>query len=135
MEPNAVEQRGKGVVQLSSNHSFEDTFKRLESGVSSRGLTVFARIDFSGDAERAGLKMKPTRMLIFGSPKAGTPLMIATPTLAIDLPLKILVSEDEKGKVRVSFNSPDYLKERHNIPSQLLPNIAGIVSIAQSIVS
>jgi uncharacterized protein (DUF302 family) len=117
-----------------SQHSFEDTFQRLESTVTSRGLTIFARIDFSGDAQKAGLKMNPTRLLIFGNPKAGTPLMIAAPSVAIDFPLKILVSTDKNGKVWVSHNSPEYLKDRHNIPSDLVKSIAGVTEIAQSIV-
>ena len=117
-----------------SQHSFEDTFQRVESSVASRGLMVFARIDFSGDAQKAGLKMNPTRLLIFGNPKAGTPLMIAAPTVAIDLPLKVLVSTDKNGKVWVSYNSPEYLSDRHNIPDDLLKNISGVVAIAQSIV-
>jgi uncharacterized protein (DUF302 family) len=124
----------RGIVQVISKSSFVDTFNRLESVVSSKGLTIFARIDFSGDAERVGLKMNPTRMLIFGSPKAGTPLMVVSPTLALDLPLKVLVSTDKDGKVWVSYNSPEYLKDRHKIPDDLLNNISGIASIAQSIV-
>ena len=123
-----------GLIQLAAQHSFEDTLQRLESSVASRGLTVFARIDFSGDAERAGLKMNPTRLLIFGNPKAGTPLMVAAPTVAIDFPLKILVSQDGTGKVWVSYNSPEYLKDRHDIPESLLKNISGVVAIAESIV-
>ena len=123
-----------GLIQLTTEHSFEDTFQRLEAAVASRGLTVFARIDFSGDAERAGLKMNPTRLLIFGNPKAGTPLMVAAPTLAIDFPLKILVSQDRNGKVWISYNSPEYLKDRHDIPESLLKNISGVVAIAESLV-
>jgi uncharacterized protein (DUF302 family) len=124
----------RGIVQVMSKSSFSDTFNRLESVVSSKGLTIFARIDFSGDAERAGLKMSPARMLIFGSPKAGTPLMVASPTLALDLPLKVLVSQDESGRVTLSYNSPEYLKERHNIPDDLLRNITGVAAIAQSVI-
>jgi len=123
-----------GLVQLMSQHSFEDTFQRLESTVASRGLTIFARIDFSGDAQKAGLKMNPARLLIFGNPKAGTPLMIAAPTVAIDFPLKVLVSTDKNGKVWVSYNSPEYLRDRHNIPGDLMKNIAGVTEIVQSIV-
>jgi uncharacterized protein (DUF302 family) len=122
-----------GIVQVPSNYSFADTFMRLESTVVSKGLTVFARINFSDDAGRAGLTMKPTRLLIFGNPKAGTPLMIASPSLAIDFPLKILVSEDGNGKVILSYNTPQYLKDRHNIPYELLKNISGIVGIAESV--
>jgi uncharacterized protein (DUF302 family) len=122
-----------GLVQVTSAHSFEDTFVLLESAVASRGLTVFARIDFSGDARRAGLDMRPTRLLVFGNPKAGTPLMVAAPTLAIDFPLKVLVSEDESGKVWLSYNSPQYLKDRHDVPDELLKNTGGIVSIVDSV--
>ena len=103
-----------------SEHSFEDTFERLKSNVLSRGLTIFATINFSEDAEHAGLKMNPTRLLVFGNTKAGTPLMISAPTLAIDFPLKVLVSQDEKGSAWVSDNSPLYLKERHHIPDEHL---------------
>ena len=121
-----------GIVQMQSEHSFGDTFERLKSTVLSRGLTIFVNIDFRADADRAGLRMNSAQLLIFGNPKAGTPLMVAAPTLAIDFPLKILVSEDAKGKVWVTYNSPQYLKERHNIPDELLKNISGIESIAES---
>ena len=121
-----------GIVQVISGHSFTNTFKRLKSTVASHGLTIFATINFSEDAELAGLKMNPTRLLIFGNPKAGTPLMISAPTLTIDFPLKVVVSEDENGGVWLSYNSPLYLKERHNIPDELLKNISGIVPIVES---
>ena len=91
---------------------------------------IFARIDFSGDAGRAGLHMRPEQMLIFGNPKGGTPLMLAAPSAAIDLPLKILVAKDSQGKVWISYNSPDYLKERHGLPDNLLPNIAVVQALA-----
>lgn len=122
-----------GIIQVMSEHSFADTFERLESQVALRGLITFARIDFQRDAEKAGLAMRPTRMLIFGNPRAGTPLMIAAPTLAIDFPLKVLVSEDESGRVWVSYNSTQYLEVRHNIPNELLKNISGIVGIVESV--
>jgi len=121
-----------GIVRIASAHSFEETFASLESAVESRGLLVFATIDFDGDAERAGLKMKPTRLLIFGNPKAGTPLMEAAPSVALDFPLKILVAEDSSGKAWVSYNSPEYLRIRHGIPEDLLKNISGIESIVVS---
>jgi uncharacterized protein (DUF302 family) len=123
----------KGIVQVQSQHSFDDTFKQLEGAVLSRGLTIFARIDFSGDAEKVGLKMGPTRMLIFGNPKAGTPLMLASPSIAIDFPLKVLVSEDEKGRTWLSYNALEYLRNRHNVPASLLKNIEGIVGIVDSV--
>jgi uncharacterized protein (DUF302 family) len=129
----AEEANSNGIIQLESEHSFEDTLKQLESVVSSRGLTIFAKIDFSGDAAREGLWMNPTQMIIFGNPKAGTPLMVASPTIAIDFPLKILVSEDEVGKVVVSYNSIEYLRDRHHISENLLKNILGIVQIAESV--
>jgi uncharacterized protein (DUF302 family) len=118
-----------GIIRVMSAHSFADTVGRLESTLASRGLVVFARIDFSGDAERAGLEMKPTRLFIFGNPKAGTPLMVAAPSIAIDFPLKILVAEDETRRVWVTYNSPDYLKTRHNVPEELMKNISGIISV------
>ena len=127
------EENNNGIVQVESKNSFEDTLHRLESVVSSRGLTIFAKIDFSGDAARAGLKMNPTQMIIFGNPRAGTPLMVASPTIAIDFPLKILVSEGEDGKVVVSYNSMEYLRDRHHLPENLLKNISGIVQIAESV--
>jgi uncharacterized protein (DUF302 family) len=98
----------------------------LETIVQARGLTILARIDHSGDAAKAGLQMPPTKLLIFGNAKSGTPLMIASPSVAIDLPLKALVWEDSEGRVWLSYNSPDYLKKRHAIPENLLQNIAGI---------
>jgi uncharacterized protein (DUF302 family) len=87
-------------------------------------------VDHSGEAEKAGLKMPSTKLLIFGSPKAGTPLMLASPSVAIDLPLKILVSEDEQGKAWVSYNSPEYLGQRHGLPAELLQNIAVVETLA-----
>jgi uncharacterized protein (DUF302 family) len=116
-----------------SEHPFSETLERLESTVTSKRLVIFARVDFSGDAEKAGLAMRSTRLLIFGNPKAGTPLMIAAPSLAIDFPLKILVSEDDNGKTWMSYNSLQYLKDRHNIPEELLKNISGIVGIVESV--
>jgi len=91
---------------------------------------LFALIDHSGEAEKAGLKMPPTKLLIFGNPKGGTPLMLASPSSAIDLPLKILVSEDASGKTWVSYNSSAFLKQRHGLPDQLLKNIAVVEALA-----
>jgi uncharacterized protein (DUF302 family) len=105
--------------------------KKLETTIEARGLRIFALIDHSGEAEKAGLKMRPTQLLIFGSPKGGTPLMVAAPTLAIDLPLKALVWEDGEGKVWVSYNSPEYLQQRHGIPADLVKNIAGVGALVE----
>jgi uncharacterized protein (DUF302 family) len=98
--------------------------KRLESVLAQRGVQLFALVDHSGEAEKVGMKMRPTKLLIFGNPKGGTPLMVAAPSLAIDLPLKALVAEDESGKVSVSYNSPEYLQQRHGVPEELIKNIA-----------
>ena len=123
-----------GMVHLSSPRTVPDTVERLESLLQKQGLKVFGRIDHSGEAEKAGLKMRPTQLIIFGSPKAGTPLMIAAPTLAIDLPLKALIWEDNSGKVWLSYNSADYLKQRHNIPDDLVRNISGVATLLQKAV-
>ena len=124
-----------GLIHLGSPHTVLETLARLETIVQKKGLTIQARVDHSGDAAKAGLQMRPTKLLIFGNPKAGTPLMIASPSLAIDLPLKALVWEDDEGKVWLSYNSPNYLKERHAIPDNLLQNIAGIGPICAEAVS
>jgi uncharacterized protein (DUF302 family) len=121
--------QGNGLVQVPSPHSVDETVKRLQSVLAQKGLQVFALVDHSGEAEKVGLKMRPTKLLTFGSPKAGTPLMVAAPTLAIDLPLKVLVSQDESGKVWVCFNSPEYLQGRHGVPADLVKNIAGVAPL------
>ena len=120
----------KGIIDRPSNHSVEQTVDRLKNILQSKGVTLFALVDHSGEAEKAGMKMRPTKLLIFGSPKAGTPLMFAAPSIAIDLPLKILVWEDSQGKSWISYNSPDYLKERHGLPQELLANIAVVEALA-----
>jgi uncharacterized protein (DUF302 family) len=120
-----------GIIHLASPYSVSETLRRLESLLQARGLAIFARIDHSGEAEKAGLKMRPTQLLIFGSPKQGTPLMVASPTLAIDLPLKALAWEDASGKIWLSYNTPEYLKQRHNIPDELLKNISGVGVLLQ----
>jgi uncharacterized protein (DUF302 family) len=119
-----------GIVSKLSNHSVDATVEKLKGILQAKSVTLFAVVDHSGEAEKVGLKMRPTKLLIFGSPKGGTPLMIASPSIAIDLPLKILVAEDADGKVWVSYNAPEYLKDRHNLPENLLPNIAIIEALA-----
>ena len=123
-----------GIVHLSSPYPVPETLMRLDSILQLRGLTIFARIDHSGEAEKVGMKMHPTQLIVFGSPKGGTPLMVASPTLAIDLPLKALVWEDAEGQVWVSYNSAEYLKRRHNIPDDLVKNIAVIGPLLQNII-
>jgi uncharacterized protein (DUF302 family) len=115
-----------GVINLKSPYSVPETLQRLETIVTAKGLMIFSRIDHSGEATKAGLIMPPAELLIFGSPKSGTPLMIASPTLALDLPLKALAWQDASGATWLSYNDPDYLKHRHNIPEALVQNIAGI---------
>ncbi|HXJ93404.1 MAG TPA: DUF302 domain-containing protein [Terriglobia bacterium] len=123
-----------GMVHLRSPYSVPETLKRLESLLQAKNLAVFARVDHSGEAERAGLAMRPTQLLLFGSPKAGTPLMVASPTLAIDLPLKALAWQDTDGQVWLSYNSPDYLKQRHGFPDDLVKNIAGAGALLEKAV-
>ncbi|HEX3880392.1 MAG TPA: DUF302 domain-containing protein, partial [Bryobacteraceae bacterium] len=106
------------------------TVEKLEAVLDAKGVKLFALVDHSGEAQKAGMTMRPTKLLIFGSPKAGTPLMLVAPSLAIDLPLKILVWEDADGKVWLSYNAPDYLRQRHNLPPELMQNIAVIEALA-----
>lgn len=119
-----------GIVDKPSNHSVDETVDRLKNILQSKGVTLFALVDHSGEAEKAGMKMPPTKLLIFGNPKAGTPVMLAVPSIAIDLPLKILVWEDAHKKTWVSYNSSAYLQERHNLPTELLQNIAVVDTLA-----
>jgi uncharacterized protein (DUF302 family) len=120
----------QGIVDKVSNHSVDETVERIKSLLESKNVTLFAIIDHSGEAEKVGMKMLPTKLLIFGSPKAGTPLMLASRSIAIDLPLKLLVWEDGGGKVWISYNSPDYLQQRHRLPQELLQNIAVVETLA-----
>jgi uncharacterized protein (DUF302 family) len=123
-------QKEEGIVKIPSHHSVDETVEKLTAILKAKGVTLFALVDHSGEAEKVGLKMPPTKLLIFGNPKGGTPLMLAAPSAAIDLPLKILVAEDSQGKVWISYNSPEYLKERHGLPDNLLPNIAVVQALA-----
>ena len=119
-----------GIINQPSNHSVDETVEKLKSILQAKGVTLFALVDHSGEAQKVGMKMRPTKLLIYGSPKAGTPLMLAAPSIAIDLPLKILISEDSAGKVWVSYNSPGYLQQRHSVPQELLQNIAVVETLA-----
>jgi uncharacterized protein (DUF302 family) len=123
-----------GMVHLSSPYSVPETLKRVESILQQRGLTIFCRVDHSGEAAKAGLEMQTTQLILFGSPKGGTPVMVASPTIAIDLPLKALVWQDAEGKVWVSYNSPEYLQHRHDVPSNLVKNISAAGSLLQLVV-
>jgi uncharacterized protein (DUF302 family) len=121
---------GNGIVSKPSNHSVDETVTKLKGILQAKGITLFSLVDHSGEAEKVGMKMRPTKLLIFGSPKGGTPLMLAAPSVAIDLPLKILIAEDADGKVWISYNDPEYLRDRHNLPENLLQNIAVVGALA-----
>lgn len=121
-----------GFVTQPSSHSVSQTVEKLKGILQAKGVTLFAIVDHSGEAEKAGMKMPDTKLLIFGSPKAGTPLMLASPSIAIDLPLKILVWEDAEKKAWISYNSPEYLLARHGLPQELLKNIAIVGNLASA---
>ena len=121
---------GQGIVDIASHYSVDATVEKIRGILSAKSVTLFAVVDHSGEAEKVGMKMRPTKLLIFGNPKAGTPVMLAAPSIAIDLPLKLLVWEDEADKVWISYNSADYLRSRHNVPAELMQNLAAAEAIA-----
>src|SRR6266403_6132046 len=123
--------KSSGLVEIPSNHSVVETVEKLKRILQEKGVTLFALVDHSGEAAKVGMKMGPTKLLIFGNPKAGTPVMLAAPRSAIDLPLKILIWEDAHGKVWVTYNGLVYLQERHGLPTELLPNINVIEALAK----
>jgi len=120
----------EGIVSIRSSDSVDQTVGRIKRVLQAKGVTLFALVDHSGEAEKVGMKLPPTKLLIFGNPKAGTPLMQAAPTAAIDLPLKLLVWEDAEGRVWISYNSPAYLRARYGFPQELLQNVAMIEMLA-----
>ena len=124
-----------GIETVASPRTFAESIEQFESVLAARGLTLFAKIDFTGDAKKAGLDMLPTMLLVFGNPKAGTPVMVAAGTAALDLPLKVLFSEDSSGKVWLHYNTPEYLAERHAIPAELVKNIAGVRALVEAAVA
>jgi uncharacterized protein (DUF302 family) len=124
-----------GIETVASPRTFAESITQFESVVAARGLTLFAKIDFTGDAKKAGLDMLPTMLLVFGNPKAGTPVMVAAPTAALDLPLKVLFSQDSSGKVSLQYNTPEYLAERHAIRPELVKNIAGVRALVEAAVT
>ena len=123
--------KNSGLIDIPSNHSVDETVEKLKAILQTKGITLFALVDHSGEAAKVGMKMRPTKLLIFGNPRAGTPLMLAAPGSAIDLPLKILIWEDGDGKTWVTYNDPVYLQRRHQIPSDLLRNIEGVAALAK----
>lgn len=122
-----------GMGSIPSRYSVDELVARLENLLREKGIKLFALIDHSGEAEKAGLKMPPTKVAIFGSPKAGTPLMLAIPSIAIDLPLKLLIAQDTNGAVSVCWNAPAYLASRHGLPQEFIANIAVVEKLAAAI--
>jgi uncharacterized protein (DUF302 family) len=120
-----------GVVTIASQHSFEVTIERVQSLLKARGVTIFAVIDFSGDAARAGLALRPEKMLIFGNPKAGTPLMVESPPVGLDLPLKALIWEDANARTWIAYNDPAYIVHRHGVSPTFVANLAAPVAILE----
>jgi uncharacterized protein (DUF302 family) len=114
-----------GILTIPSHHSVNETVEKLQKALQAKGVKLFAVIDHSGEAEKAGMHMPPTKLLIFGNPKAGTPLMQAAPAAAIDLPLKALVAEDANGAVWISYNAPAWLEARHRLPHELVETSIG----------
>lgn len=127
--------QSNGIVELVSRSSFAETLQKLTQLLTQKGVTIFAVIDHSGEAAKVGIEMRPTKLVIFGNPKDGTPVMLASPSAAIDLPLKILIAENEAGKALVSYNTPEYLAQRHGIPPDLAEKLAAVKLIAEKIVS
>ncbi len=123
----------EGVVNLPIHSSVDETIARLEGVLREKGVQIFALIDHSGEAKRAGFDMRPTKLLVFGNPKAGTPLMLAAPSIAIDLPLKLLVWEDANGQAWISYNSPAYLQQRHSLPDNLVAPLAAAEVLARNV--
>jgi len=136
-QPRFAEERSvtsgthEGIVDEPSRHSVDDTVETLKATLQSKGITLFAVVDHSGEAAKVGMSLPPTKLLIFGNPRAGTPLMAAAPSTALDLPLKILVWQDRDGHVWVSYNSPQYLQTRHGFPADLMANVAAVQTLAE----
>ena len=125
-----MSEASRGVVDRQSRHSVDETVAKLEALLKAKGVTLFVVVDHSGEAAKVGFEMPPTKLLVFGSPKAGTPLMLATPRLALDLPLKALVWQDADGRVWISTNSATFLQERHSVPPAHLAVLAAVDSLA-----
>ncbi len=126
LAPLAAQAADNGLESRASPYSVAETLDRLESVLRAKGVKVFARIDHGGEAQGAGLALRPTQLLIFGNPKAGTPLMQAAPAIGLDLPMKALAWQDEQGQVRVTWNSPEYLIRRHGLDAAHAGNLAAI---------
>jgi uncharacterized protein (DUF302 family) len=118
-----------GVISIPSMHSVAASIDRLEGLLKEHGVMIFARIDFAADAGRAGLQLRPQQLLIFGNPKGGTPLMVAQPTVGLDLPLKVLAWEDASGKTFLCYNDPSYIVARHGLEGTLQMNLAAVTPL------
>jgi uncharacterized protein (DUF302 family) len=127
--PSATPSSSDGIVSKPTQHSVDETVDKLKTMLREESVTLFALVDHSGEAAKVGIKMPNTKLLIFGNPKGGTPLMLAAPSIAIDLPLKILVAEDDNGSVSLFYNSPAYLGDRHGLSPNLLQNIAVVEAL------
>jgi len=123
---------GFGIAAQKSAHSVDETRKRFEEILNARNIKLFGVVDHSGEAEQAGLRMLNTKLLIFGAPRAGTPIMLSAPSSAIDLPLKVLIFEERDGSVWVYYNSTSYLQNRHGFPEELAHNIAGVKNLVEA---
>jgi uncharacterized protein (DUF302 family) len=130
MGSSAVLHEQDGIVDIASHYSVDETVERVKNLLQSKGIALFALIDHSGEAEKVGMKMLPTKLLIFGNPKHGTPVMLAAPSIAIDLPLKVLVWEDTPGKIWISYNSPEYLVRRHGLPQEMVKSFGILENLA-----
>ena len=126
-------ENGNGIIEVRSSHSVDQTVEKLRKLLEAKGVTLFAVIDHSGEAAKVGMAMRPTKLLIFGSPKAGTPVMLAAPSAALDLPLKLLVREDENGAVWISYNQPEYLARRHGVPAELVQVLGAVMGLAEAV--
>jgi len=117
-----------------SKYSVPETIDRIEKAITAKGMQIFTRIDHGGEAKKVGLDMKPTQLLIFGNPKGGTALMVARPTVAIDLPMKALAWEDKDGRVWLTYNSPELLQERHGLPAELAARLEPVGKLLEQAV-
>jgi uncharacterized protein (DUF302 family) len=127
-------QAAGNLVTKPSNYSVPETIDRIEKAITAKGMQIFARINHGGEAKNVGLEMKPTELLIFGNPKGGTALMVVRPTVAIDLPMKALAWEDKDGKVWLTYNAPELLKERHGVPAELAARLEPVGKLLEQAV-
>jgi len=122
----------EGLQSITTTHTVDETVTRLQTILATKGIKLFCLVDHSGEAASVGLTMPPTKLLIFGNPKAGTPLMLAAPSTALDLPLKILVAQSPTGETLITWNDPTYLQQRHNFPTDLTANLAAAAALAKA---